>query len=81
MRGALVQLLAGNGVLVICLFLTSTNTHIEYLGGMCQLHTHTESLGGMHPLAGAGAQVHRPDVKNMLPGGRLVFPPTVQLAK
>ena len=45
----------------------------------CFSHTHTEYLGGMHPLAGAGAKAHRPDVKNMLPGGRVVVSPTVQL--
>ncbi len=51
------------------------------LGCFLVSHTHTEYLGGMHPLAGAGANTHRPYVTNILPGGRVVLPPTVQLAK
>ena len=46
-----------------------------------QTHTHTEYLRCMHPVAGGGAKAHRPYVKNMLPGGRVVFSSTVQLAK
>ena len=59
MRGALVQLLVGNGLLVA--FLVS--------------RTRAAYFGGMHPLAGAGAKAHRPYVKHMLPGGRVVFRP------
>ena len=91
MQFALVQLITWNDFLVYCLLLTHTRAVRSQKATAFIVRKssqrrnaplrHSGDLGSSHPLAQASPRVHQPGVKNMMSGGRVVFWPTVQLAK